>query len=485
MQPSDATVRRDTNFGRNQSWETRIYEPANEHEVLAILDMHSKKTIRAFGSKHSWSDIVGAEISLDMTRFASVEPFVRGGKKFVRVGAGCTLRKILRELHAKTDQTLPTLGAVDVQTISGAISTGTHGSGRPSLSSYVTRVKVAAYDEAGNAVIYDYAAGQELEAARCGLGCLGIIIEVELSTTPKYMIAETVRLRTSLEDALSVYPDYPLTQLLWSRHNWKWLAFQRKPIGPRTLGVMERLKTRFLRVFSFINVDVMFHVGVTGSRSAGAWAVRGFQWLMPSLVPKGVERIDDSERILAFHHDLFRHEEMEIFVEEAKLAETTELLRAITDVFAGNVDELSPSIRQIFDELGCYGELLANRGRYVLHYPFIVRRVPPDDSLISMTASKTEASFSISAFTYDPPARRKPFYDFCSFVARALVLQVEARFHWGKHFPLNYEQISELYPKFERFREIALRSDPHGVFRNGYTARVLNLPPRGATTSSG
>ncbi|MBR0751126.1 hypothetical protein JQ604_02945 [Bradyrhizobium jicamae] len=108
------------------------------------------------------------------------------------------------------------------------------------------------------------------------------------------------------------------------------------------------------------------------------------------------------------------------------------------------------------------------------------RGAPPDDTLISMTASKTGASFSISAFTYNSPSRRERFYDYCSLMARVLVTQVGARLHWGKHFPLQYEQISELYPKLETFRQIAQNREPNGVFRNGYTAGVLNLPPRRA-----
>jgi len=75
------------------------------------------------------------------------------GSRFVRVGAGCTLQ-LLDKLHATTDQTLPTLGAVKKQTIAGAISTGTHGSGRQSLSHFVANVRIAAYDSAGRATIY-------------------------------------------------------------------------------------------------------------------------------------------------------------------------------------------------------------------------------------------------------------------------------------------------------------------------------------------
>ena len=83
----------------------------------------------------------GAEVSIDLRRFDAVEPFTRDAKNFVRVGAGCRLQDLLDRLHAATNQTLPTLGAIKRQTVAGAISTGTHGSGRQSLSHFVSRVR--------------------------------------------------------------------------------------------------------------------------------------------------------------------------------------------------------------------------------------------------------------------------------------------------------------------------------------------------------
>jgi hypothetical protein len=85
----------------------------------------------------------GADVCLELSRMTSVEPFVKDGRHFVRVGAGCTLQTLLDKLHAATDQTLPTFGAVKKQTIAGAISTGTHGSGLQSLSHFVTNVRIA------------------------------------------------------------------------------------------------------------------------------------------------------------------------------------------------------------------------------------------------------------------------------------------------------------------------------------------------------
>src|SRR5215470_1504820 len=169
------------NFGRNRRWTSRCYRPADEHGVLEILARHPRDKIRALGSLHSWSDIAtDADISIDLTLIDAVEPATRGGKNVVRVGAGCKLQALLDRLHAATERTLPTLGAIKRQAIAGAVSTGTHGSGRASFSHFVTKARVAAFDPAtGQPKIFEYEAGDELRAARCGLGCLGILLSLE------------------------------------------------------------------------------------------------------------------------------------------------------------------------------------------------------------------------------------------------------------------------------------------------------------------
>jgi hypothetical protein len=127
--------------------------------------------------------------------------------------------------------------------------------------------------------------------------------------------------------------------------------------------------------------------------------------------------------------------------------------------------------------IGLFDELLPHRGEYVQHYPFFFRRVMPEETLVSMAASMTEPSYSISVFTYDRPGRRTQYYTFCSFLARALNRLVAARLHWGKHFPLQYADIAPLYPEMGHFRALCQGNDPAGVFRNWYTARVLRLAP--------
>ena len=124
------------NFGENVSFEPRDhYTPTSEQEVLAILDRHAAGTIRVAGSLHAWSGAVATDdVLIDLRHFKRVAIIAgTGGSPSVIVGGGCTLEQLVAELRPR-GITLPTVGAVLKQTVVGAIATGTHGSGGPSLS---------------------------------------------------------------------------------------------------------------------------------------------------------------------------------------------------------------------------------------------------------------------------------------------------------------------------------------------------------------
>ena len=467
------------NFGGNQRWYTRCYAPASEAEVLDILTRHIDVTIRVTGSGHSWSDIgANADIALDLSALNSVTPIQTNGLDLVRVGAGCRIQDLLDRLHAATDRTLPTLGAIKKQTISGAISTGTHGSGRQSLSHFVASLRAVVFDPStGHPVLREFTEGPELLAARCGLACVGVILSVDLHTVPKYMVVETIRTYRSIEEIIAAFAANPLSNFLLSPYGWILTMFERKPVEREAPTLGSTLRAWFFRLFSFVVLDVFFHLFVIASRIAGPRAIKALQKMVPHTLPKGLLRIDDSEHILTSYHYLFRHEEMEIFVSEADLPRAIRFLRASIEIFA-DVDTVCPEeFQAVLADTGFSEVIAAKRGSYVHHYPLFCRRVPPEETLISMTASVDEPMYSISIFTYDRPGRRDAYYAFCSFLAHSLLKLVNARLHWGKHFPFEYADIARLYPRLEEFRTLCMAHDRNGVLRNGYTARVLNLPP--------
>jgi hypothetical protein len=470
-------LRQITNFGGNQRWQARRATPSSEDGVLDLLKAFPRTSIRAISSGHSWSNIAaGADIALDLSALNSVTFVRRDGRELVRAGAGCRLQDLLDQVHAATDRTLPTLGAIKKQTIAGAISTGTHGSGKPSLSHFVAGVRAVVFGANGEPEIREFIDGPELLAARCGLGCVGILLSVDLETVPKYFVAETVRGYQSIEEVIATFAKNPLTNFTYSPYGWALTAFERRIIEQAPRGIWSWIKTRFFRLYAFVLLDVIFHVGVVVSRAIGPWLVKPFQKHATRTLIKNRTRVDDSEHVLTTKHDLFRHEEMELFVKQADLALALRFLRAAVEFFAGTAaafpDEFKPAIAQA----GFTETLAAKKGSFVLHYPLFCRIMPADETLISMAAGAQAPLFSISVFTYDPPAKREPYYVFCLFVAQTLRRLVDTRLHWGKHFPLRHSEIAPLYPRLDEFRSICLKHDPSGILRNAYTARVLNLP---------
>ena len=132
------------NFGGNVHWTpSHYYQPKTEQKLLAILEQHKGEQVRAVASLHSWSPVAATRgVTLDLRALDGVR--VLAQEESVWLGAGCTIQRALQQLRKK-DWTLPTLGAIKKQTIAGAISTGTHGSGSPGLSHFVQAVRLARY----------------------------------------------------------------------------------------------------------------------------------------------------------------------------------------------------------------------------------------------------------------------------------------------------------------------------------------------------
>src|SRR5262245_15992433 len=203
-----------TNFGANQSFRPTVcLAPQSEAELIDILRAHRGKRVRAIGRLHSWSAVVACEeVLLDLRHLSSVTVHADGASPSVEVGAGCPIKRILRELQ-RTGHTLISLGLIDEQSIAGAAATGTHGSGRNSLSHYPQSVRLACYDpHTGEPTVREISTGPELRAIRCSLGSLGIVTSVRIPIRGQYQIEEHFRRYDRLEQVLEQEADYDLQQ---------------------------------------------------------------------------------------------------------------------------------------------------------------------------------------------------------------------------------------------------------------------------------
>lgn len=467
-----------SNFGENLSFRpAEIIAPLTEEELLRLLKQHRLGRVRVMGSKHSWSPLIEtAGVVIDMRNFRHVRIHEEQGQKFATAGAGLQIKHLIAELNQR-GLAPPALGLITEQTISGATATGTHGSGRYCLSHYLKAVRIACFDESGeNAIIRDIREGDELRAAQCSLGCLGVVVEVTIPVIPQYFVQEQLVPAGSIDHILEMQQSTPLQQFFLIPHSWS-LYVQRRKISEHT---QRQNGAALYRVYWFLTMDLGMHLAIllTAVWLKMRWAVKFFfQWIVPWTIIPPWKPVDRSDLQLTMEHELFRHLEEEIFIQRRYLKDACLFVREILSLADDASFTLSEPIRNQLRQIGMLDEVTSIAGTWVHHYPICVRRILVDDTLLSMSSVDASGSkedwYSISLITYLKP--RDQFFVVAEFLAKAMSTLFDARTHWGKWCPTSAETIDRLYPLLPTFRKVCRRMDPNGVFRNTMVETKLRL----------
>lgn len=215
----------------------RYYEPETlEHLIEIVTDAElNQKKVRAVGSGHSFNDIAVTEdymiypgkidflktVAKDKLRL-KWQDYLNNtnnenpdGYSFIEVGAGIVLKDLNRKLDADFGLALLNMGGIDHQTLSGVISTGTHGTGIH-LSSFPGLVRSLVIVSEGGKVFqieptdgitdraqFDESTGVELVqndddfySVVLGLGSMGILYSVIIDVRPLYYLFESKELTT-------------------------------------------------------------------------------------------------------------------------------------------------------------------------------------------------------------------------------------------------------------------------------------------------
>ena len=193
MTPATGAPREPTrqwsNWSGNETWiSERVVAPADVAGVRqALLDANTDGlNVRAVGSRHSFTGAAVAHgVQLTMGRMARLVDIDHDSGRVV-VEAGMPLYR-LNELLAQHGLAMPNLGDIDQQTISGSISTGTHGTGATltGLAGQVLALELVLAD--GSVVHCSRDGDPELfDAARVSVGALGVITQVTLQAVPAF-----------------------------------------------------------------------------------------------------------------------------------------------------------------------------------------------------------------------------------------------------------------------------------------------------------
>jgi L-gulono-1,4-lactone dehydrogenase len=416
-----------TNWARQQRCAPeRVETPGSEEELARVVAGASR--VKVAGSGHSFTDIActdGAMIDLSrMRRVLSVDGLE------VTVEAGITLHDLGEQLRAR-GLAMENQGDVDPQTLAGAISTATHGTGGGfgNLSSQVVGLRLVD----GTGELRDVRDGDELRAARVSLGALGAIAAVTLRCVPAFTIHRIDEPRP-LDDVLP-----RLDQLVDAQDHWEAfvMPYTRKAL---TLS-SERTDRRPQppgRAAAFLH-DVVLENVVLGLFCRTG---RAFPRLIPALNRRlaglmgRAEHLDASNRVYA-NKRLVRFTEMEYAIPRERAAEALERVLALVE-----------------------------RWRLPIGFPIELRVVRPDDALLSTAHDRPTAYIAVHQYV------GMEFETYFRAV-EAIMDEYEGRPHWGKRHYQSAATLRPRYPEWDRFAELRERFDPERRFQNDYLRRVL------------
>lgn len=181
-----------SNWGGNQAFQPEgIASPADEADAVAAIRaaIAQKRSVRVAGGGHSFTPIVETDgVLLDFSRLSGVTSVDRSRDR-AEVWAGSKIAALGAPLWEK-GLSIANQGDIDVQSVAGAIATGTKGSGTAfgSMSSAVTSLRIV--NGQGDVVDVDQSDPERLRAAQVCLGLLGPVLRVGLQLVPAYRLRE-------------------------------------------------------------------------------------------------------------------------------------------------------------------------------------------------------------------------------------------------------------------------------------------------------
>jgi FAD-linked oxidoreductase len=401
-------------------------------EAIAAAAAASRK-VSVAGSGHSFTEAAltdGTMVRIEALRgVIDADP----GSGLVKVGAGTVLADLNEEL-ARLGLAMENLGDIDRQTLAGAISTGTHGTGARlrNISAQVEGLELVLAD--GSVRSLSTASHPDLlRAARVGVGALGAIAAVTLRCVPAFTLerVDTPRSREEVLDSFQASAD--------ANDHFELFTF---PYADSAL-VLERNRTEAParprgKAGAYLNDVVLENWALEALSATG----KRFPSAIPSLsrlaarVASGSRTVDRSDRVFANDRRV-RFTEMEYGVPREHGPEAA---RRVIEWVRSN--------------------------RYPVFFPIEMRVAAGDDALLSPSHERDTAYIAVHQYR---GMEWRPYFE----AVEEIMSSYGGRPHWGKRHFQTAATLAPLYPEWAAFQAARDELDPGRVFTNEYAERVL------------
>lgn len=440
-----------------------VVRPASLEELVTLVGAYARegRHVRVVGAGHSFTPLVSTDdVLLSLERMQGIESIDQANNA-VTIWGGTRLRTLGHDLlaHGLAQENL---GDIDVQSIAGAISTGTHGTGTRfgTLSTQVAGLTLVT----GTGDVLECSEEQHpdiFKAAQTSFGTLGVLAKVTLRVVPARLLRYQVR-RERLSSVLANLERYARDnshfEFFWFPNtDWvqaKFLNAPAPPSGPQESGQPGGLplahapgtgdspggRRAIASAVSTINKIVLenwVYQGISElCRLAPSFCTTASKLSAAAIA--SIDEVDYSHRLFATPR-MVRFQEMEYSLPADHLSEALERVR-----------------QTIKDQ------------KIQVHFPVECRFVQGDDIWLSPAYGRDSAYIAVHMY------KGMPYTAYFRSV-EAIYQDYQGRPHWGKMHTLDHRAFSHLYPHWSDFLRVRQQLDPQGVFLNAYLRALLGL----------
>jgi FAD-linked oxidoreductase len=413
----------------------QVVKPRNIEELAQIIGQYGRdgRHVRVAGSGHSFTPLVQTgDVLMSLEQMQGIEAIdttrgtatVWGGTWLKNLGNALFERGLAQE----------NLGDIDEQSITGAISTGTHGTG-VHFGTLSTQVEGITLVTASGEII-ECSPGQNpdvFKAAQVSLGTLGVIAKVKLRVVPaKRMHFQA--LRTKLADSVANLEKYKQEnshfEFYWFPYtDWVQAKFIKETTDPETTGSF----------WSNFN-KIVLENGVFWLLSESCRLVPGFSKSVCRISGQSIANVEE----INYSHRLFttprwvRFQEMEY------------------NIPAEHTSAVIAEIQECIE-----------RHQFKVNFPLECRFVHADDIWLSPAYRRESAYIAVHMYRGMP---YKPYFRHIEEIFK----RYQGRPHWGKIHTRNAGELAELYPRWHDFRRVRAALDPQGIFLNDYLRELFD-----------
>lgn len=440
--PENRAGQRFSNWsGSVQTNPKAFYYPSTIGEVQQIVrELPAGQSVRTVGGGHSFTPVAaGGRSMMSLDKLAGIK-HVDTERKRVRFLAGTRLHRIPEYLQP-FGLALANQGDIDVQSVAGAISTSTHGTGINWTGFAGTVTGLTLVDANGD--LKNYSIDDDPELLRLitvSLGALGIIVEVEMQCVDAFDLL-AVESSDDFNDILDTWEERSRAvdhfECFWFPHTDKAMIKNNTRLAPGEPAPGGEPKKRG-RFTQFIEDDLV------GNRAFAASLA--LTRLIPTSTPK-LNRVATD----AMAANRYRSKAHEVFA-------TPRRVRFHEMEFAVPLAAGPEAVREVRREIDKRG--------WFIPFPLELRTTAADDVALSTSTGRESMYIAIHV-----PKAMNP-HDYFPHL-EPIMTAAGGRPHWGKMHTLGREYFSTVYPRFDEFCTLREHMDPTRKFGSEHLTQLF------------